>query len=386
MKRRFVIRAAVAMLLAGLPAAVCLGGDDLDQALDVLVNSDAETPSAQLATAWKRVSEAGAEELERVLTAMDHAKPLAANWISSAVDAIVQRNNNRHLAVPPQMLRRFALQADHSPLARRTALECLRRQNPDQAEELIPEFLNDPAAEMRKPAVAQLMEQARQLATDGGSQDMQREIYQRALQAARDEQQIQQIATALKPLGQELDLANHFGYLQDWLVLGPFDNTDGLGYDAVYPVESLNAKTFDRQATFDGKEGPVRWKQYTTTADNGDVDLNTALDDLVDVVGYAATIVDSPIARDVQLRLRIQNSFKIWVNGQLLMAQPIGHTGNSFDQYVVNARLDSGPNLILIKSCQIKPLQEIPFFKVWHVCARVTDNTGAAILREDSKP
>src|SRR5438034_8794771 len=45
-----------------------------------------------------------------------------------------------------------------------------------------------------------------------------------------------------------------------WQYLGPFDNADGKGFDAVYPPE----KEIDLKKTYPGKDGdPIGWKEFT---------------------------------------------------------------------------------------------------------------------------
>ena len=52
-------------------------------------------------------------------------------------------------------------------------------------------------------------------------------VYRQALNAARDIDQIEEIAKHLtEKLEQELDLPRHFGFLMHWKVIAPFDNTE----------------------------------------------------------------------------------------------------------------------------------------------------------------
>ena len=45
------------------------------------------------------------------------------------------------------------------------------------------------------------------------------------------------IAKQLKELGVTVDLAAHFGFIQKWMLIAPFDNTDKKGFAAAYPPE-----------------------------------------------------------------------------------------------------------------------------------------------------
>ncbi len=146
----------------------------------------------------------------------------------------------------------------------------------------------------------------------------------------------------LKKLDHEVDLGAQFGYLIDWYIIGPFDNTDGKGFDTPQAPESLTLEQYRQivagtAGPLQGRAGPVRWKQVQAKPENGDVNLNEGIEKLRSVLAYGATVFASERAQQVDVRLRIQNSFKIWLNGQLLTSQPVGHTGNSFDQYIVCA-------------------------------------------------
>lgn len=197
-----------------------------------------------------------------------------------------------------------------------------------------------------------------------------------------------QIARELKGLKHEVDLAAQFGYLVDWYVIGPFDNTNGQGYEISYAPEKLNLAGYDQivagtMEPIEGKEEAVAWKRAQAKASNGDVNLNEEIEELRDVLAYGATVYVSNGPQQVDVRLRIQNSFKVWLNGKLLVAQPVGHTGNSFDQYKVRAELQSGKNLFVVKSCQVNLQGATQFYDNWHFCVRVCDATGTAVLAAD---
>ncbi len=175
-------------------------------------------------------------------------------------------------------------------------------------------------------------------------------------------------------------------------MIGPFDYLDGKGFDTAYPPESLTLDNYSANdgmyssVPHEGKEGPLKWKSLTNTARNGVVDLNQAIGELRDSVAYAATVFESDGEQQVQLRLRQQNSAKVWLNGELVFSQPIGHTGNFFDQYIVPVTFKDGPNLILVKSCQWAGPVYHPFVGNWQLGVRVTDATGNAILAVNRPP
>jgi hypothetical protein len=199
-------------------------------------------------------------------------------------------------------------------------------------------------------------------------------LLQQALTSARDVNQIEGIATNLTALGHPVDLQKHFGFLAEWKVIGPFDNTGGKGFDAVYPPE----QKIDLAAEHAGKTGPVRWRDYATSDEYGKVDMNQPYGKLKDVAAYATTEFFSKEARPAELRLGGQNSWKVWLNGQLLFGRDEYHNDAEIDQYLMPARLQPGRNTILVKVCQNDVVKD--WTEDWNFQLRVTDALGTRIV------
>ncbi len=377
-----------------IPCAAERPNDEaLDQALVTLLSATPGELTHQLAVAWKVVAAADYSQLPQIFQAADKANPLSANWLSMALDRIVQRGDAAGRRLPVDLLKTVAVDPSHALLARKMALDLLARADGALVESLQASLINDPEAELRRPALERAIEEATKSAESDLPTAERVAAWRRLLEAARDEDQVVRIAGQLKTLGHDVDLASQFGYLIDWYVIGPFDNRDGQGYNFASPPEELTLDGYENLIAgaslgeIPGKSGPVSWKKVQAVRDNGDVSLNEAIEKLRDVVAYGATVFVSERAQQVDVRLRIQNSFKIWLNGQLLMEQPVGHTGNSFDQYKVRANLQPGKNLFVVKSCQADLRGATEFYDNWHFCVRVCDATGAAILSADqSRP
>jgi len=332
----------------------------------------------EAAAAWRRLVQADADVLPQVLEAIDGADPLAANWLRTAVDAIAERQVRRGGPLPVKRLEAFLLDTGHDPKARRLAYELLCQADPSAPERLLPGMLDDPSLEIRRDAVARLIQRAEGVEKAKGSSQAVR-LYWRALTAARDLDQIRLLARRLRQAGQTVDLARHFGFIVRWKLIGPFDNTDRRGLDTAYPPE----EEIDFAATYDGKHGPVRWIDYQTSHAYGKVDLNAALVEEKEVVGYAAAEFRSDRRREVQLRLATPNAAKVWLNGQLLARYPIYHAGFQMDQYSVSGTLRAGRNVILVKICQNEQTQD--WARDWVFQLRVCDRTGGGI-RSTGRP
>jgi hypothetical protein len=234
-------------------------------------------------------------------------------------------------------------------------------------------MLNDPSLELRHDAVQKLIDQANQ-ALARSNQAGATLLFQQALSSARDVPQVQGIADRLKELRQPVDLQKHFGFLTEWKVIGPFDNTRNQGFETVYPPEVK----IDLTAELDGKKGKIRWQNYVTTHPFGMVDMNQACGKLKEVMAYATMDFFSDQARSVELRLGGKNSWKLWLNGKLLFGRDEYHTNTEIDQYPMPAQLLAGRNTILVKVCQNEEIAD--WTNEWEFQLRVTDALGTPIV------
>jgi hypothetical protein len=198
--------------------------------------------------------------------------------------------------------------------------------------------------------------------------------YREVLGEARDLAQIKAIAEKLKSKGEEVDLARHFGFVMQWKVIGPFDNTKGLGFAAVYAPE----KKIDFAVTVKAKADAIRWQNFSTTDPYGVVDLNRALGKYKGAVAYAAAEFTVDEARPAELRLGCINACKLWLNGELLLEREIYHTAMEIDQYIGKGTLKTGRNLILVKICQNEQTED--WAQNWQFQLRVCDSRGTAVL------
>lgn len=368
--------AAMAHLLFTVFAFSCgLGGaaEPVGQSLDTLraVGPFGEGNEAAQ-QAWRQLVQADARELRGILAALDGANPLAANWIRAAVDTIASRALELG-KLDPAVLEEFALDTHHAPKARRLAFDWLAKVDKTAPDRLIPGMLNDPSVEFRRDAVARLLEQA-QAKFDAGDRAGARKLYGGALVGARDLDQVKLIAERMNLLEAPVDLPRHFGFLMEWKVIGPFDNTAERGFDVVNPPE----EELDFAAAYPGKIEEVQWLDTTTSDPYGVVDLNKALGKSNGVTAYAYATYYSDQEREVDLRLATVNANKIWLNGKLVGSFAVYHAGEDFDQYIVRGKLRAGENTILLKILQNEMKES--WAQDWKFQFRVCDSTGTAIL------
>jgi hypothetical protein len=362
----------VVLLLAGLVAAGRAA--DVKDALGRIKAVGREgAGNAAASKAWQELVRSGPDALLPTLSALDDADGTAANWLRSAVDAIAERELAAGRSLPAAQLEEFVKQTRHAPAARRLAYEWLTRVDAKAPARLLPGLLEDSSTELRRDAVARVVQEAEQ-ALKAEDKPAATAAFRKALAAARDKDQVDQIAKELKSLGVAIDLAAHFGFLCQWQLLGPFDNANGIGFAAVYPPE----KAVDLAATHKGKkDAEVRWKPFTTTDAYGLVDLNKAVGKHMGAAAYAFAVVDSPAERNIELRAGSNNAVKIFLNGKQLFFREEYHHGMRMDQHVAVGTLRAGRNEILVKICQNEQKEE--WAQTWSFQLRVCDAVGSAV-------
>jgi hypothetical protein len=336
-------------------------------------NSDASHASRELAAR-------GPETIVPLLEAMDDADLVAANWLRAAVDAIAERAIAAS-NLPVAELERFVLQQHHAGRVRRLAFEWLTKVDATAPDRLIPEMLNDPSLELRRDAVIRVTSDAQKLRDDDDIPAA-RATFQKAFHAARDHDQVINLAKRLESLGDKVDLTRHFGCVQRWHVIGPFDNTDKSGFDRTYPPETAINLDAEYEGKSDDDKGiSVRWIEHTSADQFGGVDLSKVIGKHMGVVAYASTHLNSTKDQSVRVHVGSTNAIKLWLNGKLIYTRDEYHHGMSMDQYQATGELKRGRNEILLKVCQNEQKDE--WAQNWMFQLRVCDPTGAGLTKAE---
>jgi hypothetical protein len=329
--------------------------------------------NVEASRAWQELVKLGPAALFDTLAALDDADPTAANWLRSAVDAIADRELAAKRPLPADKLEAFVKDTKHSGPSRRLAYEWLVRADATTPQRLLPGMLNDPGAELRRDAVAVALDEAQKL-LDKGDKEAAKTAYEKVLASVRDRDQVDLTAKQLKALGVTVDLPAHFGFIQRWQLVAPFDNRGGKGFAVVFPPE----KAVDLGVTYTGKEdAKVGWKEYTTTDAYGVVDLNTAIGKHMGAVAYAFAAVESPRDQAIEVRAGSNNAVKLFLNGKNVFFREEYHHGNHMDQHVGRGVLKAGLNEILIKVCQNE--QKDSWAQSWSFQLRLCDAIGGAV-------
>ena len=370
----FRTAAALALLtLIGTGAAWSSPETPLQESLASLSAVDKEGQGhAAAQEAMRGLCSAKAADLPAILSALDHASPLGANWIRNAFETVADRELRQKHPLPVDQLEKFVRDRSHQPRARRLAYELLVKVDPSTTDRMIPGMLLDPAPEFRRDAVALKIAEAAKVDPKLDKPKAAR-LYREALSGAIHDDQVKAIAAALEKLGQKVNITDHFAFLTRYSVIGPFDNHDGKLLETVYPPETeirLDAK-------YDGKLGKVSWQPLATTNDYGIVDIAKQVHPYKGATMYLLAEFHSPQARPIELRLATQNAWKIWLNEKLLFARNEYHRGSVFDQYRLPAQMRAGRNTILLKICQDEEKED--WAQSYQFQLRVCDSNGSGV-------
>ncbi|RKU09531.1 hypothetical protein C6501_15175 [Candidatus Poribacteria bacterium] len=130
-----------------------------------------------------------------------------------------------------------------------------------------------------------------------------------------------------------------------WLILGPFDNTNGIGYDKTYIPE--NAMQLNTTEKYDGINGSVTWVMTKDETFDGYVEFGI---DSSWLTNYAWTTLTSRGEREAQIRFGNGCPAKVWLNGKEVFVNT-ETLGAEIDEHIISVPLKSGKNSILVKVC-----------------------------------
>ena len=328
--------------------------------LQTLTSGDESTLAAT--KALKQLGKATDVTLIQSLSAMKGATPLGRNWLSGLANSIYRKSGASQTAE----LTKFLADSSQDGEARYIAFQWLTASNVTLRNELLTNMNQDSSPELRFLAIDEAMKaklENKQLST--------------LLDAARHPSQVVSIIAKLKEQGETIDQSKQLGFLPNWRLIGPFDNVGTVNFDKVFPVESDWVKGTIKEE-YQGKAEAVKWKQETTTAPDGVVDLANVYAKEKGCIIYAFAEFDSEKDQNAEVRLGCINGNKTWVNGKLVMSNEVYHTGAQIDQYSEPIRLKAGKNQILLKICQNE--QKEPWAQDFQFQLRICDSTGKAIL------
>jgi hypothetical protein len=356
----FLLALQFSPLLTGSSIALA---DVNPQQLEIFrkVQPSDEVAVAQASKLAKELSTRGDLQSLTALRAMKGASSLGKNWLLGLANAAQNRQ-----AASKADLEAFLKDQNQDPEARYTVFRWLVEGNVEARKQWLASMTEDSSPEIRYEAIELALEPT----------DLPEAKLQLLLDSARQPEQVTAIIQRLDKLGVKVDQAKHFGFLTQWKFVGPFDNVGSNKFDMAYPVEAdfVAGKLADG---YTGKTGAVSWVSETSSSSEGLVDLAKLFNNEKGCIVYGVAEFNSPKEVACELRVGCINAQKLWVNGDLVIANEVYHTGMQVDQYIAPIKLKAGVNKILIKVCQNE--QKEAWAQRYIFQARICDSTGKAV-------
>lgn len=341
------------------------------------------TGSPQARAAWDRLVNRGPDVLPALLEAMDTPDTVAANWLRTAFDRIADKAAEKGgKEIDTDALLRFIKDPKRQGRVRRLALDVVEGLRPGTRVGLLRRWTDDP--EFRHDAIEQAL--AHLDRDKDAPTDRRVAVLRRLFKATRDLPQAQAVAGRLKDLGAPVSVADHFGFLRDWYVIGPFDARGMKGFLAAYPPE----EKVDLAASYEGKGKTVGWKRYRSPEATGGahvalVNLRAPLGDAIDAVAYAYTAFEVEEPREVEFRGAADDNLSVWVNGNREFGFEEYRNGVRLDRHRFRVRLKKGVNTVLVKVCQA-PAESADSDLNWEYLLRICDRDGKGLPVKGSLP
>lgn len=163
------------------------------------------------------------------------------------------------------------------------------------------------------------------------------------------------------------DAYNKTGSINSWQITGEFENISTSGFDKKYDV--LDHPEPD--AVFTNKHGAkIGWHDITDIRHDRWIDF-TYYTDAENSVVFGQTFVKADQDQEMQLRIGVSGSVKVWVNDGLILAVP-EERNNDLDSYLQTIKLNKGYNRILIQIGE-------SYANRSNFMLRLTDNSGHVI-------
>jgi HEAT repeat protein len=246
----------------------------------------------------------------------------------------------------------------------REALDGLATNPTAAAFELVP--LRAAVPELRETALRAMMSTAGAL-TAAGRKDRAIALYEMVRDANPPTAMVPALIEGMTAAGAKVDLQGLTGVISLWHVVGPFELGENQeGWETAF-VDEPNVDLVGRYMS--GK-GRVQWKPVQTDDPQGKIDLRKTIANRDNCVGYAYATVQVDTAVEAMLLLGVDDSEKVWVNGQKVFEQFVARP-LQVDQDRVPITLKQGPNTVLLKVHQNS--------QGWEFCARLVTPDGRPV-------
>ncbi|MBI4944900.1 MAG: tetratricopeptide repeat protein [Bacteroidetes bacterium] len=140
------------------------------------------------------------------------------------------------------------------------------------------------------------------------------------------------------------DYYKQIGSVNDWKVVGTFENISASGFDKDYAP--IHAKS--DQETYKNKVGaPIQWFDSPSPRKDQWTDFAYFFY-YQNSIMFSQTFINSPSQRDAVLRIGTSGSLKVWLNDKRV-ASFSEETNNDMDTYLLKVKLNKGYNRLLLQ-------------------------------------
>jgi tetratricopeptide (TPR) repeat protein len=140
------------------------------------------------------------------------------------------------------------------------------------------------------------------------------------------------------------------GYLRKFKVIGPFDNEGKRGFDEELGPEALRNDAINPEATFQGRERLVKWRDMPDTVQGGYVSFDSVFRPTENVCGLAETTFNLPKARALTLWIGGGGATRVYFNGRDVF-HDASYRSPHPDRSVALVDGRAGDNRVLVKTC-----------------------------------
>ncbi len=144
------------------------------------------------------------------------------------------------------------------------------------------------------------------------------------------------------------------GFIENWLLVGPFDNEGKAGFTAELGPEADAKEVIVPGRAYTGKERPVRYRVVPDRFPYGWVDTSSMLRPEEKTCAIATTFVsggeDQKRERNITAWVGASGAFKLYFNGVALL-EDAAYRGLDAGRYGVALRLRPGINRLTLKVC-----------------------------------
>ncbi len=142
------------------------------------------------------------------------------------------------------------------------------------------------------------------------------------------------------------------GFVEDWLVVGPFDNEGKGGFNRAFGPEEEGNGAIDLVHPYQGKERPTRYRLYPQAAATGWVDFGSLVRPQENVCAYAVTFVQGKKdpTHGISVWAGGAGAMRVWLNGKEVLRDE-KYRSLDADRVSGTGKLEKGYNRVLVKAC-----------------------------------